>query len=43
MVRLGQPHVNRGTGEYWIIDWRIYGGKTRLDHVRELLDDVISL
>lgn len=37
-------YVNPETGEYWIIDWRVYDpdtdGKTKLDHVREMFDHV---
>jgi hypothetical protein len=36
-------YVNLDTGEYWIIDWRVYDldgdGKTKLDHVRDMFDD----
>jgi hypothetical protein len=39
-------YVNRKTGEYWIVDWRIYNpdadGKTKLDHVREMFDNAIA-
>lgn len=39
-------YVNLGTGEYWIIDWRIYNpdddGKTKLDHMREMFDNAIA-
>jgi hypothetical protein len=39
-------YVNLDTGEYWIIDWRIYNpgddGKTKLDHVREMFDNAIA-
>jgi hypothetical protein len=39
-------YVNLDTGEYWIIDWRIYNpdgdGKTKLDHVRDMFDDAIA-
>ena len=36
-------YVNLDTGEYWIIDCRVYDpdgdGKTKLDHVRDMFDD----
>ena len=39
-------YVNLDTGEYWIIDWIIYDpdgdGKSKLDHVRDMLDDAIA-
>ena len=39
-------YVNLDTGEYWIVDWRVYNpdedGKTKLDHVRDMLDDAIK-
>lgn len=39
-------YVNLETKEYWIIDWRVYDpdadGKTKLDHVRDMLDDAIT-
>ena len=39
-------YVNPETGEYWIIDYRIFDpagdGKTKLDHVRDMLAQVIS-
>ena len=39
-------YVNLDTNEHWIIDWRFYDpegdGKTKLDHVREMLDDAIT-
>lgn len=39
-------YVNLDTGEYWIIDWRIYDpdgdGKTKLDPVREMFDDATA-
>ena len=39
-------YVNLDTNEYWIIDWRVYDpdgdGKTKLDHVRDMLDDAIA-
>lgn len=39
-------YVNLDTGEYWIIDWRIYdpdgNGKTKLDHMRDMFDDAIA-
>jgi hypothetical protein len=39
-------YVNPDTGEYWIIDWRVYDpngdGKTKLDHVRDMFDDAIA-
>ena len=38
-------YVNPGTGESWIIDWRIYDpdtdGKTKLDHMREMFDNAL--
>jgi len=38
-------YVNPETGEYWIIDWRVYDpdidGKTKLDHVREMFDNAV--
>lgn len=40
-------YVNLKTGQYWIIDWRIFNpeadGKTKLDHLRDMLDDAIAL
>jgi hypothetical protein len=39
-------YVNPDTGEYWVIDWRVYNidadGKSKLDHVREMLDNAIA-
>ena len=39
-------YVNLDTGEYWIVDWRIYNpdddGKTKLDHVREMFDNAVG-
>jgi hypothetical protein len=39
-------YVNLETGEYWIIDWRIFNpdddGKKKLDHMREMFDNVIK-
>lgn len=39
-------YVNPVTGHYWIIDWRIYApqedGKSKLEHVREMLDNAIE-
>lgn len=39
-------YVNLDTGEYWIIDWRIYDpdtdGKTKLDHVQDMFDAAIA-
>jgi hypothetical protein len=39
-------YVNLATGEYWIVDWRIYNpdddGKTKLDHLREMFDNAIA-
>jgi hypothetical protein len=39
-------YVNLDTNEHWIIDWRFYDpegdGKTKLDHVQEMLDDAIT-
>ena len=38
-------YVNPQTGEYWIIDYRIYDpdgdGKTKLDHVRDMLGNLV--
>jgi hypothetical protein len=38
-------HVNPQTGEYWIIDYRIYDpdgdGKSKLDHVRDMLGNLV--
>jgi hypothetical protein len=38
-------YVNLDTGEYWIVDWRVYNpeadGKTKLDHVREMFDNAV--
>jgi hypothetical protein len=39
-------YVNRKTGLYWIIDWRLYApdedGKTKHDHVREMFDNAMQ-
>ena len=36
-------YANPDTGEYWIVDWRVYGdGKTKLDHVRDMFDDALE-
>lgn len=39
-------YVKPATGEYWIIDWRIYNpdddGKTKLDPMREMFDNAIA-
>jgi hypothetical protein len=39
-------YVNPDAGEHWIIDWRVYNidadGKSKLDHVREMLDNAIA-
>lgn len=39
-------YVNLGTGDYWVIDWRIYhpehDGKSKLDHVQEMFDNAIA-
>jgi hypothetical protein len=39
-------YVNLDTGEYWVIDWRVYNpdedGKSKLDHVRDMFDDAIA-
>lgn len=39
-------YINPETGQFWIIDYRIYDpdrdGKTKLDHVREMLDNVLT-
>ncbi len=38
-------YVNPGTDQFWLIDYRIYDpegdGKTKLDHVREMLQNVV--
>ncbi len=38
-------YVNKQTGEYWLIDYRIYDpegdGKTKLDHVEDMLCNVV--
>lgn len=38
-------YVNPDTGEFWIVDYRIYDpdgdGKTKLDHVREMFDNAV--
>ena len=38
-------YVNLDTQKFWVIDWRIYppdeDGKTKLDHRREMLDNVL--
>jgi Transposase DDE domain len=39
-------YINPDTGQFWIIDYRIYDpdgdGKNKLEHVREMLDNVVS-
>jgi hypothetical protein len=39
-------YVNPDTGQLWVIDYRIYNiagdGKTKLDHMEEMLDQVIN-
>jgi len=39
-------YVNPDTDQFWLLDYRIYDpegdGKTKLDHVRELLQNVVS-
>lgn len=39
-------YVNLDTGEYWVVDWRIYNpdadGKTQLDHLREMFDNAVG-
>jgi len=39
-------YINPETEEFWIIDYRIYDperdGKTKLDHVREMLDNALT-
>ena len=39
-------YVNPGTGEHWIIDWRIYNpdgdGKSKLGHVRDMFDEATA-
>lgn len=39
-------YVNLDTGEYWVVDWRIYNpdadGKTKLDHLREMFDNAVG-
>ncbi len=39
-------YVNPDTDQFWLIDYRIYDpegdGKTKLDHVREMLQNVVS-
>ncbi len=39
-------YVNSQTGEYWLIDYRIYDpegdGKTKLDHVEDMLTNLVS-
>lgn len=39
-------YVNLDTGEYWVIDWRVYNpdedGKSKLDHVRDMFDDALN-
>ena len=39
-------YVNPDTGQYWVIDYRIYDidgdGKTKLDHMSEMLDQVVQ-
>jgi hypothetical protein len=38
-------YVNPDTGEYWVIDWRVYNpdadGKSKLVHVREMFDHAL--
>ena len=38
-------YVNPETGQFWVVDYRIYApdqdGKSKLDHVREMLLDAI--
>jgi hypothetical protein len=38
-------YVNLDTGEYWVIDWRVYNpdedGRSKLDHVRDMFDDAL--
>ena len=38
-------YVNPETDQFWLIDYRVYdpagAGKTKLDHVREMLDNVV--
>jgi hypothetical protein len=38
-------YVNLDTGEYWVVDWRVYNpdedGKSKLDHVRDMFDDAL--
>jgi Transposase DDE domain len=40
-------YVNPKTGQYWIIDWRVYApeedGKSKLQHMREMFDDAIHV
>ena len=39
-------YVNPDTGQYWILDYRLYDpdgdGKSKLDHVREMLDCLVT-
>src|SRR5579859_1802299 len=39
-------YINPETDQFWIIDYRIYDperdGKTKLDHVREMLDNILT-
>ena len=39
-------YVNPDTGQYWIVDYRIYDpdgdGKTKLDHVKEMLISLVA-
>jgi hypothetical protein len=39
-------YVNIKTGNYWIIDWRIYApdedGKSKLDHVQDMFDNAMA-
>jgi hypothetical protein len=38
-------YVNLDTGEYWVVDWRVYNpdedGKSKLDHMRDMFDDAL--
>jgi SRSO17 transposase len=40
-------YVNPKTGQYWIIDWRVYAPeedqKSKLKHVEDMLDDIIGV
>lgn len=39
-------YVNLETGEYWVVDWRIFNpdddGKTKLKHMQEMFDNAIE-